>query len=404
MATAAVAAAASGAAVRRRHPPPVTADTTFAPVPLHFRVPHGVFLVEATACAVDSADELYVFNRGNVPVLVFNAGGDVVRHWGNATPWAGTDTCVDPYGAPRMRWRGTAYVRPHAVRVDADDHVWLVDDGAHAVTKCDRHGRPLMMLLPGGVVLRDPAEMAAAAGAERRPAPAWGGAPFNRPTDVAFGPHGDIFVTDGYGNARVHRFAADGRHVEAWGAPGTDPGCFTLPHNAVWHDGALYVADRENSRVQAFDADGALLGAFHAHRAVALASAAGQLYVAEHGAATRVHRGEGLGAAALDGWTPNIGHRVVVLDTAGAARGAPTRAATLGAPTPGERPGQLNWPHAVAVDSTGAVYAAEVSFCECGAHQAPHAREMVSLRKWARGGTGSALASAGSGGALRGTC
>ena len=146
------------------------------------------------------------------------------------------------------------------------------------------------------------------------------------------------------------------------------------------HDGLLFVADRENSRVQAFTTDGAAVGAFHAHRAVALASAFGQLYVAEHGAATRIHRGEGPGA--LDTWTPNIGHRICVYNTRREALAEPVRVSTLGAPTPGERPGQLHWPHSIAVDSRGAVYCAEVNFCECGILQAPHAREMVSLRKW----------------------
>jgi hypothetical protein len=110
--------------------------------------------------------------------------------------------------------------------------------------------------------------------------------------------------------------------------------------------------------------------------------AGGHLYVAEHGSATPIHRGDGY--AALDSWTPHIGHRIRVLDTSKGGLAAPDTVATLGAPTPGERPGQLNWPHSVAVDSVGSVYAAEVSFCECGLRQMPHAREMVSLRKWVR--------------------
>ena len=282
-----------------------------------------------------------------------------------------------------MQWKGTEFVRPHSVRVDAADNVWLVDDCANTVTKCDRNGKRLMMLLPSGVVLHDPVEMAAAAGREHAPAvPAFAGGLFNRPTDVAVAPSGDFFVTDGYGNSRVHHFAPDGRHIKSWGTPGTDAGALSLPHHVVMHGGDVVVADRENSRVQVFSTDGNFKSAFHAHRAVALASANGQLYVAEHGAATRVHRGDGIDA--LDTWTPNMGHRICIFDTDTAGLAPPARVATLGAPTPGERPGQLNWPHGIAVDSRGSVYAAEVSFCECGIFQSPHAREMVSLRKWER--------------------
>ena len=68
----------------------VTPSTVFTPLPLHFKVPHGLFLLEATSVACNSDDEVYVFNRGNMPVLVFSASGDLVRHWGNETPWEGT--------------------------------------------------------------------------------------------------------------------------------------------------------------------------------------------------------------------------------------------------------------------------------------------------------------------------
>lgn len=87
-----------------------------------------------------------------------------------------------------------------------------------------------------------------------------GGGPFNLPTDIDLTPAGEIFVTDGYGNARVHKFAADGTHLLFWGEPGTGPGEFNLPH-AVWvaRDGRVLVADRENDRVQVFDQNGKLL-------------------------------------------------------------------------------------------------------------------------------------------------
>jgi sugar lactone lactonase YvrE len=87
-----------------------------------------------------------------------------------------------------------------------------------------------------------------------------GGGPFNLPTDIALTPSGDMFITDGYGNARVHKFAADGTHRFSWGEPGSAPGQFMLPHG-VWIDrlGRVLVCDRENDRVQVFDQDGKLL-------------------------------------------------------------------------------------------------------------------------------------------------
>ena len=86
-----------------------------------------------------------------------------------------------------------------------------------------------------------------------------GGGPFNLPTDIDLTSSGEMFITDGYGNARVHKFAADGTYLFSWGEPGTAPGQFNLPHG-VWIDkyGRVLVADRENDRVQVFDQDGKL--------------------------------------------------------------------------------------------------------------------------------------------------
>jgi DNA-binding beta-propeller fold protein YncE len=84
-----------------------------------------------------------------------------------------------------------------------------------------------------------------------------GAGPFNRPTGVAIAPSGDIYVSDGYGNARVHRFTADGELIQSWGEPGNGPGEFNLPHGiGVDSEGLVYVADRENDRIQIFSPDG----------------------------------------------------------------------------------------------------------------------------------------------------
>mmetsp|Transcript_34864 Transcript_34864/g.105084 ORF Transcript_34864/g.105084 Transcript_34864/m.105084 type:complete len:377 (-) Transcript_34864:77-1207(-) len=352
----------------------------YEPVPLHFKVPHGIFIHEATSVAVDSKDFCYCFNRGNMPVLVFDPEGNLERMWGNPTPYEGTVEVTDPYGNKASRWVGTEFVRPHAITIDHEDNVWLVDDMANTITKCTTNGDRRMMLGPAGFVTTDKAEMKRLAGTTL-PAPgaSQSGDMFNRPTDIAVHPRtGELFVSDGYGNSCVHRFTPDGKHLQTWGSSGTDPGQFAIPHNIAILPGAagVIVADRENSRVQLFGLDGSFQDEWHIHRAVSVSVFGDRIYVAEQGATSRVHKGKGYQISELSTWTRDIGHRVGIYTSAG------HRLQTIGAPLPGERPDQFNWLHGVAVDSKGDLYAAEVSFCECGKHQRPHARELVSLRKW----------------------
>ena len=158
----------------------------YEPVPLHFKVPHGIFIHEATSVAVDSHDNCYCFNRGNMPVLVFDPQGNLIRMWGNATPYEGTVETTDPYGNKSSRWLGTEFVRPHAITIDKQDNVWLVDDMANAITKCTTTGERLMMLGPDGFVTTDKDEMAKLAGTVLPfSAAPHSGVMFNRPTDLA---------------------------------------------------------------------------------------------------------------------------------------------------------------------------------------------------------------------------
>ena len=126
---------------------------TYEPCPMHFKVPHGIFIHEATSVAIDSEDNLYCFNRGNMPVLVFNPDGNLIRYWGNPDPYAGTKSYIDPYGNKVARWRGTEFARPHAIEIDHEDNVWLVDDLANVITKCNTHGERMLMLCPEGIFL-----------------------------------------------------------------------------------------------------------------------------------------------------------------------------------------------------------------------------------------------------------
>jgi len=333
-------------------PGPVTSETKYEPVPFWAKVPHGIWLQEATSVAVDSADRVYVFNRGNMPVIVFDRDGNVVDMWGNEIPWSGTKAIEDAYGTPVQTWPGNRWLRAHSIRVDAEDNVWLVDVLGHTITKTDRAGRELMRLGTGV------------------PAGAQGGEPFNRPTDLAVNPaNGDIYVSDGYRNSRVHRFDGGGRHIQSWGEPGADPGQFSLPHNiAMFGEDAVIVADRENHRVQVFSLEGEFRMQWHVHHAVAVAGGRGadtSVYVAEQG------------PPPVQFGVPNLGHRVSIYNRAGELQ---TR---IGASLPGEAWDQFLWPHSIAVDSHGDVYVAEVSYTEVGSRLAT-AREMTSLRKWRR--------------------
>ena len=194
----------------------------------------------AAAVTVDARDRVYCFNRSpEHPVVVFDREGNYLSSWG-----AGL------------------FAFPHTIRVDAGGNLWLVDRD---------HGQ-MFHFTPDGTLLRtigtrghrsdtgiDPGEPRSTA--YRKIARAAG--PFNLPTDIAVAPSGEMFVTDGYGNARVHKFAADGAHLFSWGEPGSGPGQFTLPH-AVWIDrhGCVMVCDRENDRVQVFDQQGNFLRAW----------------------------------------------------------------------------------------------------------------------------------------------
>ena len=147
-------------------------------------------------------------------------------------------------GEALTSWGGEFFVRPHGMHVDADEHIWLTDIARHQVFKFTREGELLLTLGEEGVAGADSTH-------------------FDQPTDVAVGPRGNIFVTDGYGNRRIVKFAPDGRYLAQWGREGSGPGEFINPHAIdISTQGQLYVSDRENNRVQVFDTYGTFKGAY----------------------------------------------------------------------------------------------------------------------------------------------
>ena len=206
-------------------------------------------LGQIVAVATGADGTILVLHRGAQPIVVFEPDGTFVRAWGEGLFSNGRVGGVPPGtrapgGSPYTAVYGAAGCHAcgaHAIRVDPDGNVWVVDAPGHVVYKLSPYGETLMQLGTKGV-----------AGAGRDT--------FNLPTDVAFAPNGDIYVSDGYGNARIVRFSSAGEYLLEWGSRGTGPGEFGLPHGiAVAGDGRVYAVDRDNRRVQVFDADGAFL-------------------------------------------------------------------------------------------------------------------------------------------------
>lgn len=269
-------------------------------------LPADVEAGDISAVAVDRNDNVHVFARGRDPVLVFDRHGALLRTWGQGL-----------------------FSRPHGLEIGPDDTLVTTDDGDSSVRVFTLQGRLLATIGQPGA-----------------PAPFMSGRPFHRCTHTATAPNGDIYVSDGYGNACVHRFAPDGRHIQSWGRSGTGAGEFYIPHNICCDDdGLVYVADRENHRVQVFDGEGRYQGEWRGlHRPCALCRAQGLFYVGEVGPAMR---------ATLN--FPNLGPRLSVLDGQG------NILARIGREKGPLGPGRFVAPHGMAVDSHGDIYVADLA-------------------------------------------
>ena len=200
------------------------------------KIPDGEPLVDVTGISIDDDDKVIVFNRGRRPMIVFDRDGNIVSSWGEGL-----------------------FKRPHGSCLTPEGHIMLTDDDSHAVYKFTKEGELLMTL--GNV--DQPSDTGYRMGLdifERIASIERGAGPFNLPTGVGVSSNGDIFVSDGYGNARVHKFNPEGVLILSWGEPGAAPGQFRLPHN-LWIDkkDRIWISDRENSRVQIFDTEGNFL-------------------------------------------------------------------------------------------------------------------------------------------------
>lgn len=197
------------------------------------KFPAGYVLGNPTGIGIDSHQHILVFQR---------AGRQWTDKFPDTTIAANTVLVLDKQtGNIISSWGGGLFIMPHGLAVDKDDNVWLTDVGLHQVFKFSHEGKLLMTLGEAKVAGCDSMH-------------------FNLPTDVAVAKDGSFYVSDGYGNSRVVKFSASGKYLFEWGKKGSAPGEFNLPHSITLDaKEQVYVADRENSRIQVFDANGKFL-------------------------------------------------------------------------------------------------------------------------------------------------
>jgi DNA-binding beta-propeller fold protein YncE len=292
------------------------------------KLPAGFGWTEVAAVATDSRDRVFVFSRGEHPLLIFERDGTFLEEWD-----------------------GSMFVRPHGITIGPDDAVYCTDDCGHTVRKFSPDGK-LLFTLGTHAQPSDTGATSIDFRTIKHPGP-----PFHYPTNLALAPSGELYVSDGYGNARVHVFSPDGILLRSWGEPGTGPGQFRIPHGiAVDRDGVVYVADRENSRIQLFTPNGAFLAEWTdlARPSQVCIDRSGRFFVAELG--YRAGMWPGTSAPA-----PNAtGGRVSVFDP---QRNLIARWGGGDHPT---APGDFFAPHGICVDSRGDVYVTEVTWSAGG--------------------------------------
>lgn len=277
-------------------------------------LPDGHVLGLCAGVGVDAQNRVFVFHRSG-------------RVWSKPFP-------KDPIATPTVSvfegatgrllstWGASRFIMPHGLTVDHAGNLWLTDVGLHQVFKCSPSGDVLLTLGEAGVPGDDTSH-------------------FNLPTDVAVLPDGSFYVSDGYQNTRVLKFSATGRFEFQWGTKGKGPGQFHLPHGITLDPkGRIIVCDRENERLQVFDAKGAFLHEWKGPqigKPYGIATSPdGHLFVIDGGSPSLKQE--------LRGKAVELDPTGQILDTFGGY---------------GKAPGQFQLGHDIAAGPDGAIYVAE---------------------------------------------
>lgn len=187
----------------------------------------------------DKNDQVYVFNRTErTPIAVFFPDGTFERAFGSGL-----------------------FVHPHGIFINDKGNLWCADDRGHVIREITPEGEPVRTLgtgIPSDSGYEEGVPWPKDLDTIKRAAP-----PFNRPTRLVEAPWGELYASDGYANASIHRFSADGTLLQTWGGCGTEPGHFKLPHG-IWADirERIWVTDRENNRTQIFTKEGGFITSF----------------------------------------------------------------------------------------------------------------------------------------------
>jgi DNA-binding beta-propeller fold protein YncE len=293
-----------------------------------FKRPKGWTFVEVADVGIDADDNVYVFCRGKHPVMVFDKTGRFLDAWGEI-------------GGEHY------FLFPHGLSVAPDGYVYTADSRDHSVRKFTKDGRHVLTI-----------------GSPHQNAPSFSGKPFNRPTHATAAPNGDIYVSDGYGNARIHCFSPDGELKFSWGSSGHGPGEFNTVHSVFIDpaDERVYAADRYNNRVQYFTLQGEFLGEWTGLRLPQSVRKGpdGAFYVAELSHRVTVLDGDG---TVLARW--GDGPDVDDYETGGvplALSTAPSRHPMVTGRVMNEPgAGMFCAPHGIAVDSEGSFYVADTA-------------------------------------------
>jgi DNA-binding beta-propeller fold protein YncE len=306
------------------------AESLFTPLEHWEQLPDGFVHRDVADVAVDSHDQVYVLTRQDPRVIVYDRSGRFLRAFGE----------------------GVLSARPHGITVGPEDAIYCVDEGDQTVRKFSPYGELLQIIGTSGVASDTGIDRTIADFYERTKS-IRGGPPFNQPTGLAVAPNGDLYVSDGYGNCRIHHFSPTGELIGSFGEPGIGPGQFHIPHGLwVIAEGRVLVADRENDRIQVFSLDGEYQTSWTdvQRPTKVVTDVAGTAYVAELARPT-----------GWRSWTNGdppayLPGRLTILDTRG------NLVARFGASDDPCAAGHFVAPHGLAVDSRGDLYVAEVTY------------------------------------------